>query len=192
MGTDQTPIHPLRICREIRDVVKRDAVIVEDGHEIMNLARQSIPSFVPRSRINAGPNGCMGIALPAAVGAQAANPGRQVVLVCGDGSFGMNIQELDTAVRHKLNFVAVISNNAGWTGAIRDRKVPGRDLLLTRYDLVAQSFGCHGEYVEKPEDIRPALERALASGKPAVVNVVVDPYVKAQTQPFGSYSSRLD
>ncbi|MFN8556083.1 MAG: thiamine pyrophosphate-dependent enzyme [Dehalococcoidia bacterium] len=192
MATEQTPIHPLRLCREVRDFVDRDAVLVEDGHEILNLARQSIPSYVPRARLNAGPNGCMGVCLPFGVGAKAANPDRQVVVLCGDGSFGMNVQELDTAVRHNLPFVAVVSHNGGWTGAIRDRKVPGRDLRMTRYDEVARAFGCHGEYVERPEEIRPALERAFASGLPAVVNVVVDPYVKAQTQAFGSYSSRLE
>ncbi len=192
MATSQAPIHPLRLCKEVRDFVDRDAVLIEDGHEILNMARQSIPSYAPRARLNAGPNGCMGVSLPFGVGAQAANPGRQVVVLCGDGSFGMNIQELDTAVRHNLPFVAVISHNGGWTGAIRDRKVPGRDLLMTRYDEVARAFGCHGEYVEDPDQIRPALERAFASGKPAVVNVVTDPYAKARTQAFGSYSSRLD
>jgi acetolactate synthase-1/2/3 large subunit len=192
LSTDQAPIHPLRLCKEVRDFVDRDAVLIEDGHEILNFARQSIPSYVPRARLNAGPNGCMGVCLPFAVGAQAANPDRQVLVLCGDGSFGMNVQELDTAVRHKLPFVAVISHNGGWTGAIRDRKVPGRDLLMTRYDKVAEAFGCHGEYVERPEDIRPALERSFASGLTSVVNVVVDPYAKARTQAFGSYSSRLD
>ncbi|MGI8927640.1 MAG: thiamine pyrophosphate-binding protein [Tepidiformaceae bacterium] len=187
-----TPIHPLRLCGEVRDAIDRDAIVIEDGHEILNFARQSIPSYVPRARLNAGPNGCMGVGLPFAVGAQAAQPGRQVVLVCGDGSFGMNIQEIDTAVRHGLNFVAVISHNGGWTGAIRDRKVPGRDLLMTRYDEVARAFGAHGEYVEDPEELRPAIKRALASGKPAIVNVVVDPYARATTQAFGSYSSKLD
>lgn len=192
IATDQSPIHPLRLCREVRDVLDRDAVLIEDGHEILNFARQTIPSYVPRARLNAGPNGCMGVSLPFGLGAQAANPGRQVLVLCGDGSFGMNIQELDTAVRHKLPFVAVISHNGGWTGAIRDRKVPGRDLLMTRYDRVAEAFGCHGEYVEQPDQIRPAIERSFASGLPSVVNVVVDPYAKAKTQPFGSYSSRLD
>ncbi len=192
MSTDQVPVHPLRLCREVRDVLDRDAVLIEDGHEILNMARQSIPSYVPRARLNAGPNGCMGVCLPFALGAQAANPGRQVLALCGDGSFGMNVQELDTAVRHNLPFVVVISHNGGWTGAIRDRKVPGRDLRMTRYDEVAKAFGCHGEYVEKPDDIRPAIERAFASGKPSVVNVVTDPYAKAKTQAFGSYSSRLD
>jgi len=192
MGTDQVPIHPLRVCREVRDALPRDGILIEDGHEILNLARQSIPSYVPRARLNAGPNGCMGVCLPFAVGAQAANPGRKVVALCGDGSFGINVQELDTAVRHNLPFVAVISHNGGWTGAIQGRKVPGRDLLMTRYDKVAEAFGCHGEYVEQPEEIRPAIARSFASGKPSVVNVVVDPFVKAKTQPFGSYSSRLD
>lgn len=192
MSTDQVPVHPLRLCREVRDLLDRDAILVEDGHEILNMARQTIPSYVPRARLNAGPNGCMGVCLPFALGAQAANPGRQVLALCGDGSFGMNVQELDTAVRHNLPFVAVVSHNGGWTGAIRDRKVPGRDLRMTRYDEVAKAFGCHGEYVEQPDDIRPAIERAFASGKPAVVNVVTDPYAKAKTQAFGSYSSRLD
>lgn len=192
MGTNQSPIHPLRLCREVRDVMPREAILVEDGHEILNYARQSIPSYVPRSRLNAGPNGCMGVCLPFALGAQAANPGRPVVALCGDGSFGMNVQELDTAVRHNLPFVAVISHNGGWTGAIEGRKVPGRDLLMTRYDRVAEAFGCHGEYVERPEEIGPAIERSLASGKPSVINVVVDPFAKATTQAFGSYSSRLD
>lgn len=191
MSDNSTPIHPLRLCGAVRDAIGRDAVVIEDGHEILNFARQSIPSFVPRSRINAGPNGCMGVGLPAAVGAQVAAPGRQVVLVSGDGSFGMNIQEIDTAVRHDLPFVAVVSHNGGWTGAIEGHKVPGRDLLMTRYDEVAKAFGANGEYVERPEDLRPALERALASGRPTVVNVVVDPYAKATTQAFGSYSSRL-
>jgi thiamine pyrophosphate-dependent acetolactate synthase large subunit-like protein len=192
LADNSVPIHPLRICGAVREVAARDAIVVEDGHEILNFARQSIPSYVPRARLNAGPNGCMGVALPFGLGAKAAHPGRQVIVVCGDGSFGMNIQELDTAVRHNLDFVAVVSHNGGWTGAIEGRKVPGRDLLMTRYDEVARAFGCHGEYVEQPEDLRPALERALASGKPAVVNVVVDPYAKAKTQAFGSYSSRLD
>ncbi len=191
MSSNAVPMHPLRLCGEVRDVVKRDAIIVEDGHEILNFARQSIPSFVPRSRINAGPNGCMGVGLPAAIGAAAANPGRQVVLVGGDGSFGMNIQEIDTAVRHNLPVICVISHNGGWTGAIEGRKVPGRDLLMTRYDEVAKAFGAHGEYVERPEDLRPALERAIATGKPSVINVVVNPYARATTQAFGSYSSKL-
>jgi len=191
IASNRSPIHPLRLCGEVRDAIKRDAIVVEDGHEIMNFARQSIPSYVPRSRVNAGPNGCMGVGLPAAVGAQAAHPGRQVVLVGGDGSFGMNIQEIDTAVRHKLPVVCVISHNGGWTGAIEGRKVPGRDLLMTRYDEVAKAFGANGEYVERPEEIRPAIDRALASGRPTVVNVVVDPYARATTQNFGSYSSKL-
>jgi acetolactate synthase-1/2/3 large subunit len=191
MADNSTPMHPLRVCGEVRDFMPRDAIVVEDGHEILNFARQSIPSFVPRSRLNAGPNGCMGVGLPFAVGAQAAQPDRQVILVSGDGSFGMNIQEIDTAVRHRLNFIAVISHNGGWTGATEGRKVPGRDLLMTRYDEVARAFGAHGEYVEDPGDLRGALERSQSSGKPSIVNCVVNPFAKASTQAFGSYSSKL-
>ena len=184
LNSDATPIHPLRLCKEVRDFMDRDAIIVVDGHEILNYARQSIPTYAPGHRINAGANGCMGVAVPYGLGAKVAKPDTQVIVLSGDGSFGMNGMEMDTAVRHNIPILCVVSNNGGWAAV---GGMSARDLGFTRYDKLCEVFGCHGEYVENPEDIRPALERAAASGKPAVVNVVTDPRARASTVKFSSY-----
>ncbi len=130
----------------------------------------------------------MGVGLPFGIGAKVARPDTQVVVLHGDGSYGLNAMEMDTAVRHRIPVVVVISNNGGWTADAPWQK-PGRNLGFTRYDRVAQELGAHGEFVDKPHEIRPALERAWASGKPAVVNVITDPKARAQTVRFSAYST---
>ncbi|MGE0824734.1 MAG: thiamine pyrophosphate-binding protein [Candidatus Binatia bacterium] len=185
LNTDQTPIHPLRLCKEVRDFMDRDAIIVVDGHEILNFARQSIPTNAPGHRVNAGPNGCMGVAVPFGLGAKVAKPNTQVIVLSGDGSFGMNGMEIDTMIRHNIPAIIVVSNNGGWAGA--GVMTAGRDLGYSRYDKMAEVFGAHGEFVERAQDIRPALERAAASGKPAVVNVVTDPTARSSTVSFAAY-----
>src|SRR5216117_1902770 len=192
MRTDQVPIHPLRLCKEVRDFLRRDAILVVDGQEILNYGRQSIPTFAPGHRLNSGAFGCMGVGLPFGVGAKVAKPDAQVVVLHGDGSFGINAMDIDTAVRHNIPVIVVISNNGGWTANApwtRPLPKPGRNLGHTRYDKVAQDLGAHGEFVEKPHEIRPALERAWASGKPAVVNVVTDDKARAQTVRFSAYTT---
>ncbi len=192
LSSDATPIHPLRLCKEVRDFLRRDAILVVDGQEILNYGRQAIPTFVSGHRLNSGPFGCMGVGLPFGVGAKVAKPDAQVVVLHGDGSYGLNAMEIDTAVRHKIPVVVVISNNGGWTADApwtRPLPKPGRKLGHTRYDKVAQELGAHGEYVEKPHEIRPALERAWASGKPAVVNVITDEKARAQTVRFSAYTT---
>ena len=187
LNTDALPIHPMRLCKEVRDFMDRDAIIVVDGHEILNYARQSIPIYAPGHRINAGANGCMGVAVPYGLGAKMAKPDKQVIVLSGDGSFGMNGMEMDTAVRHHIPILVVISNNGGWAAV---GGMAGRDLGYTRYDKMCEVFGCYGEHVEKPDDIRPALERAgaaVAAGQPAVVNVVTDPRARSQTVRFSTY-----
>jgi acetolactate synthase-1/2/3 large subunit len=188
MSNDQVPIHPLRLCKEVKDFMRRDAILVVDGQEILNFGRQSIPTFVPGHRLNSGPFGTMGVGLPFAIGAKVAKPDAQVVVLHGDGSYGINGNEIDSAVRHNIPVLVVISNNGGWT-ADPDRNKPGRNLGYTRWDKVAMAVGAHGEHVEKPDDIRPALERAWASGKPAVVNVVTDFKARATTVRFSAYST---
>jgi len=185
LNSDAVPIHPLRLCKEVRDFMDRDAIIVFDGHEILNFARQSIPTFVPGHRVNAGPNGCMGVAVPFGLGAKVAKPNTQVIVLSGDGSFGFNGMEIDTMMRHKIQVLIVISNNGGWASV--GGMSAGRDLEFSRYDKMAEVFGAHGEFVEKPQDIRPALERANASGKPAVVNVITDPKARSATTAFANY-----
>jgi acetolactate synthase-1/2/3 large subunit len=192
MSKDETPIHPLRLCKEVRDFLKRDAILVVDGQEILNYGRQAIPTYVAGHRLNSGAFGCMGVGLPFGVGAKVAKPDTQVVVLHGDGSFGINAMEMDTAVRHKIPVLVVISNNGGWTADApwtRPLPKPGRNLGYTRYDKIAQDLGAHGEFVEKPHEIRPALERAAASGKPAVVNVITDSKARATTVRFSAYTT---
>ena len=191
LHSDETPIHPLRLCNEIREFLDRDAILVVDGQEILNYARQSIPSFAPGHRLNSGVFGTMGVGMPFAVGAKIAKPDKQVLVLHGDGSFGLNVMEFDTAVRHRVPVLVVISLNGGWTADPAKEK-PGRDLGYTRYDKIAEALGGHGEFVEKPAEIRPALERAAAAlgdGKPALVNVVTDWKARATTAPFTVYTT---
>jgi thiamine pyrophosphate-dependent acetolactate synthase large subunit-like protein len=181
-------IHPLRLCEEIKNFMQREAILSVDGQEILNFGRQSIPTFVPGHRLNSGPFGTMGVGLPFAVGAKAAKPNAQVICLHGDGSFGQNAMELDTAVRHKLPLLCVISLNGGWT-ADPERNKPGRDLGYTRYDKMAEALGCYAEYVEDPEDIRPALQRAwrkVEEGMVGFVNVKTDYRARATTVRFSS------
>lgn len=127
-----------------------------------------------------GPLGTLGVGMPFAIAAQIAHPKQRVVIVYGDGSFGLNGFEYDTAVRFGLPILGVLGNDAAWGQMMRPQAaVYGRDRLVatqlayTRYDKVVEALGGHGEWCERPEEIRPALERAAASGKPALVNVKI-------------------
>lgn len=188
MRTDQVPIHPLRLCKEVRDFLDRDAILVVDGQEILNYGRQAIPTYTAGHRLNSGPFGTMGVGLPYGLGAKVAKPDAQVLVLHGDGSFGLNAMELDTAVRHRLPVITVISLNGGWT-ADPERNKPGRDLGYTRFDRMAETLGCYGEFVETADEIRPALERAADAGVPSLVNVVTDWRARATTAQFADYST---
>jgi thiamine pyrophosphate-dependent acetolactate synthase large subunit-like protein len=189
--TEGEDIHPLRLCEEIKNFMRRDAILVVDGQEILNFGRQSMPTFAPGHRLNSGPFGTMGVGLPFGLGAKVAKPDKQVIVVHGDGSFGINAMELDTAVRHRIPVLVIISLNGGWT-ADPNKDKPGRDLGYTRYDKMAEALGCYGEYVDRAEDIRPALERAqrqVDEGAVAVVNVKTDYRARAGTVAFSDYST---
>jgi thiamine pyrophosphate-dependent acetolactate synthase large subunit-like protein len=191
LSTGATPIHPLRLCKELRDFMDRDAILCVDGQEILNYGRQAIPTFVARHRLNSGAFGTMGVGMPFGIGAKVACPDKQVIVLHGDGSFGMNAMEFDTAVRHGLPILTVISLNGGWTGDPKKER-PGRDLGYTRFDRMAQALGGHGELVEQPDAIRPALDRAMAAmakGLPALVNVVTDWRARATTADFTRYAT---
>ena len=135
---DEVPIQPLRLCDEIKNFMQRDAILVVDGQEILNYGRQSMPTFTPGHRLNSGPFGTMGVGLPFGIGAKIAKPDKQVIVVHGDGSFGMNALELDTAVRHNIPILVVVSLNGGWTADPQGNK-PGRNLGYTRFDKMARS-----------------------------------------------------
>ncbi len=130
LSNNASPIHPLRLCKEVRDFIDRDAVLCVDGQETLNYARQAIPQYTARHRINSGAYGTMGVGMPFGVGAKVALPDKQVVVLHGDGSWGMNSMEFDTACRHKLPILVIISQNGGWTGD------PGQETSLAAISAI--------------------------------------------------------
>jgi thiamine pyrophosphate-dependent acetolactate synthase large subunit-like protein len=188
---DDGDIHPVRMLEAVRDFMKRDAILCVDGQETLNFGRQTMPTFAPGHRLNSGPFGTMGVGLPFGVGAKVACPDKQVIVVHGDGSMGMNAMEMDTAIRHKIPLLIVISLNGGWTGDPK-REKPGRDLGYMRYDKMCEALGGYGEYITKPEDITPALERAqkkVDEGMVALVNVRTDYRARYAGAAFSDYST---
>jgi acetolactate synthase-1/2/3 large subunit len=180
-GSTKKPISPVRLCHEIAGFLNRDAIVTVDGGEILDFARNLIPSYTAGARMNPGVTGLLGIGIPYAVGAKLAFPERQVLCICGDGAFGLNGMELDTAARHEAPIVVVVSNNSCWGVCMNQQRglygpecTFGTHLSCTRYDLIAEAMACYGETVEEPEEIRPALERAFNAGKPALLNVITD------------------
>jgi acetolactate synthase I/II/III large subunit len=180
-GSDAIPMHPLRLIREVRRFFPRDAICAVDGGNSVCWAHYLNRTYQPRSFLQAVDSGHLGVGIPYAIGAKVAAPERPVYLITGDGSFLFNCQELETAARIRTPFVAIIVNDKQW-GMIKgdfksgycERNV-GTDFTDVRHDLLAQSMGCFGERVTEPDQVRPALERAVASGLPAVLDVMVDP-----------------
>lgn len=186
--SDAVPIDPLRLCEEIRRALPRNAVFIVDGHETLEFARRWIPSLSEANYLTSGPNGCMGVGVPFALGAAVARPDRPVFVLMGDGGFGWHGMEYDTLIRHNLPMVGIVFNNAGFTARPAARGT-GRELGYQRYDLMVAGFGGHGEFVERAEDIAPALRRAIESGRPALVNVCVDPDAQAAGGLLGQLGS---
>jgi acetolactate synthase-1/2/3 large subunit len=183
LSDDRAPLHPLRVYRELKEVLDRDAIVIGDGGDFVSYAGRVIDSYEPGCWLDPGPYGCLGSGPGYAIAAKLARPERQVCLLLGDGAFGFSGMEFDTMVRHRLPVVAVVGNNGIW--ALEKHPMEflygysvAADLRpATRYDEVVVALGGHGELVERPDQLRPALERAFASGKPACVNVLTDPDV---------------
>jgi len=177
MNSDSVPVHPARLCKEIRDFLNRDATIVVDGGEISGWGLRALKSYKPGHFLHVLPTGTLGVGTSFAMAARVARPDEQVLLLSGDGSFGLNAMEFDTMVRHKLPIVCVIANDEAWGMIVRLQQAKGPDRVVgsklgfVRYDKVVEALGGYGEAIERPEDIRPALERAFASGLPACINV---------------------
>jgi len=179
----RAPLHPMRVYGELKQVLERDAIVIGDGGDFVSYAGRVIDSFEPGCWLDPGPFGCLGAGPGYALAAKLARPERQVVLLLGDGAFGFAGMELDTLARHGVNVVGVMGNNGIWglekhpMEFLYGYSVAADLRPGTRYDLVAQALGCEGELVERPEQLRGALERALAGGRPALVNVLTDPSV---------------
>jgi thiamine pyrophosphate-dependent acetolactate synthase large subunit-like protein len=181
LDSDAVPINPYRLVREVRDALPRDATLAVDGETIMGICRTVLPSFSARSRLNAGTTGCMGTGVPYAIGAALARPDRPSVAVVGDYAFGTALQDVETAARVGAKVVFVVANNEGIAGhMIQDHFLPPgspriASLLPAHYEKVAEMVDGHAERVERPEQIRPALLRALEADRVAVVHVRIDP-----------------
>ena len=179
--TDAVPIHPMRFCREIRDFIEEDTTVIGDGGDIVSYGGRVINVSKPGYWLDAGPMGCLGTGTGYAMAAQLARPGKKVLILHGDGAFGLNGMEFESMVRQKLPVVSIIGNDGAW-GQIKhpQRAIIGHATAAElspgiRYDKMVEALGGYGELVERPQDIRPALERAFASGLPACVNVLIDP-----------------
>ncbi len=175
-GSDETPMHPLSLCGALDRWLPRDSVLAVDGHEILGFSRRSIAAYHPGNVLSPGPYGTMGVGIPFGLGAKVARPDWPVVVLTGDGAFGFQAMELDTAVRHGLGFVIVIANNGGWAGGDRLGR-PGRALPTTEYHRLAEAFGCLGTRVVEQAELVPALDKAMAfvdrERRPAIVEVMV-------------------
>jgi thiamine pyrophosphate-dependent acetolactate synthase large subunit-like protein len=183
MNSAALPMSPQRMFKEIEAFLPRDAICILDGNVSMAAGQQVLPSYLPVSRFTAGSNGSMGVGVPFALGAKIAQPDRMVIAICGDMGFALSAMDMETAVRHRVPFVVVVANNDGGTGAITQQThFPTSEDRVTmfqpdiHYERIMQAFGGYGEYVDRPEDLRPALGRAVASGKAACINVKVDPF----------------
>ena len=174
-----TPMHALFVHKTLKSLLRPDDCLVFDGGDFCHFGRSFLPALKPKHWFNVSSLGMLGSSLPTALAAKVAYPNARVFMLSGDGAFGFNAMEFDTAVRHKLNIVALLGNDSAWG---IDRQIQlglyGRpvatDLLQTRYDQVVEGLGGHGEFVEGPKDLEPALMRALASGRPALLNVAVE------------------
>ncbi len=179
----RAPLHPMRIYSELAGVLDRDAIVIGDGGDFVSYAGRLVDSYEPGCWLDPGPFGCLGTGPGYALAAKLARPERQVVLLLGDGAFGFAGMEFDTLARHGVNVVAVVGNNGIW--ALEKHPMEflygysvAADLRPgTRYDKVVAALGCESELVERPEQLRGALERALAADAPALVNVLTDPTI---------------
>ena len=180
---DRAPLHPMRVFAGLAEVMDRDAIVVVDAGDFGSYAGRVVPSYEPGCWLDPGPYGCLGSGPGYALAAKLAHPDRQVVLVLGDGAFGFAGMEYDTLVRHGVGVVGVMGNNGIW--ALEKHPMEflyGYSVVAdlrpeTRYDSIVEALGGHGELVRAPGELRGALDRAFASGRPALVNVLTDPSV---------------
>jgi acetolactate synthase-1/2/3 large subunit len=181
-ATDQTPISHYRWAREIARAVTRDTIVVGDGGDVVNCAAKFVPVDRAGQWLDPGPLGCLGVGPSFALAAKLVRPDQRVLLVSGDGAFGLNGMELETAVRFGLPFTCVIGNDGGW-GQIRSPQVSffgesravATSLPTTRYDRMAEALGGRGAFITEPREIGPALAKALASDEVWCLNVALDP-----------------
>jgi len=169
-------LHPNRVLAALGEAMGPDAIVVTDGGDFLSFARVGLSA---PTMLDPGPFGCIGVGVPYGIAASLAFPDRPVVVATGDGAFGFNAIEVDTAVRHKAPVLIVVANNGAWQIEVHDQatthgKVVGTRLQFSDHAAMARAFGMHAERVETEEQLKPAIERALAR-RPALLDVVVTP-----------------
>ena len=180
--SDAMPIHPMRLAREIQEFMAEDAIFIADGGDIVTTAASIILPQRPGSWLDTGPMGTLGVGTPFAIAAGAACPDREVVILFGDGAFGLTGFDYDTLIRFGMPVIGIVGNNSAWN-QVRCCQVQkygtekgdvANALTPLRYDRIVEAMGGYGEYVTEPAQIRPALERARSSGKASLINVIVN------------------
>ena len=177
-NTADRPIHPLRVCEALQPFLDDGAVFVSDGGEFGQWVQAGLEA---EHRLINGPAGSIGSSVPLGLAAKLAHPQRPVLVFLGDGTFGYHAMEFDTALRYNLPIVAIVGNDARWNAEHQlqiqnygEERTVGCELLPSRYDKMIEALGGHGEFVEPPCDLTPAVERALESGLPACINVAIE------------------
>jgi 2-hydroxyacyl-CoA lyase 1 len=186
---DSRPMNYYRAFRDIREAIPRDAIIVSEGANTMDIGRTQLDNREPRTRLDAGSYGTMGVGFGFAVAAATVQQDRPVVSVSGDSAFGFSGMELETICRYGLPITTIVLNNGGIGGGFEDwptdQPLPPSALSRTaRYEKVAEAFGGDGYYVEDPADLRPALDKAIGSGRPSVVHVLIAAQADRKPQEF--------
>src|SRR3954452_14878922 len=183
LSDGRSPLHPMRLYKELGEVLDRDAIVIGDGGDFVSYAGRVIDSYEPGCWLDPGPYGCLGCGPGYALAAKLARPDKQVVLLLGDGAFGFSAMEFDTLARHGVNVVGVMGNNGIWglehhpMMFLYGYSVAAELRPETPYHEIVQALGGHGSVVREPGELRGALEAAFASGRPALVNVLTDPSV---------------
>jgi acetolactate synthase-1/2/3 large subunit len=173
----------MRVYAELAPLLDRDAIVVGDGGDFVSFAGRLVDSYEPGCWLDPGPFGCLGSGPGYALAAKLAHPDRQVVLLLGDGAFGFAGLEFDTLARHGVAVVGIMGNNGIWAlekhpmEFLYGYSVAAELRPETRYDQIVEVLGGHGELVRAPGELAGAFERALASGRPALINVLTDPSV---------------
>ncbi len=178
---DGVPINHFRMGAALDNFIDEQTIVIGDGGDIVSACAKVIDLTLPGQWLDPGPLGCLGVGAPFAIAAQHLYPDKRVLIINGDGSFGLNGFEFDTAIRFNMPIVSIVGNDSGWgqirtpqIGMVTEERSIATKLAPTRYDKIVEAMGGYGEYVEQPDDILPALERAFASRQPACINVVID------------------
>ncbi|MEN0073118.1 MAG: thiamine pyrophosphate-binding protein, partial [Paracraurococcus sp.] len=169
-------LHPNRVLAALQEAMGEEAIVITDGGDFLSFARVGLSA---PAMLDPGPFGCIGIGVPYGIAASLAFPQRPVVVATGDGAFGFNAMEIDTAVRHKAPVLIVVANNGAWQIEVHDQavthgKVVGTRLQFSDHAAMARAFGMHAERVETAEQLGPAIARAMAN-RPALIDAVVTP-----------------